>query len=307
MISVIFLSIILGWLVWQKKNSPWLELKGTLSKKNSNMVAVVGMLFLSTVWVLVAEYGNFPRTILPHPWKVVQSVPVMIEKNNLFGELWYSVKLNLMGYAQAISVSVVFGMLIGIFAPLKSFFGPSLYSFRYIPITALTPIMIAWFGIHDNMKVQFLSLGITVFLLPAVIERTRETLDIYMQTAKTLGATKRQIITSVFIPDVIGRIMPDIRIMTAMSWTYIIMAEMINKTGGIGALMWSQTRRGNYESAYALLVVLILVGITWDWILKLVDRLVARHKYSTTSRRKGDSRLATMFAWIHFSNSISSK
>jgi NitT/TauT family transport system permease protein len=88
-------------------------------------------------------------------------------------------------------------------------------------------------------------------------------------------------IKTIFIPDVISRVMPDIKIMTAISWTYIIMAEMVNKVGGIGSLMWTFNRKAQYENMYASLLVLIAIGILWDLTITVLDMVIFRHKYYT--------------------------
>lgn len=152
---------------------------------------------------------------------------------------------------------------------------------RYIPLSAITGIMIAWYGIYDNMKIQFLSLGIFVYLLPAVVNKIDETAEVFIQTAKTLGASKWQIIHKIFFKDVMGRISGDIINLTAIGFTYIIMAEMINDVGGIGAMIWSSGRRGNYEEVFMLLIILVFIGMIWDKALRLIDKIVHRYKYET--------------------------
>src|SRR5690606_38106053 len=96
---------------------------------------------------------------------------------------------------------------------------------RFVPITALIGVFIIWFGIYDEMKVAFLAFGIIVFLLPAVIQRIDEVEDVYLQTTFTLGATNWQTVKSVYLPYVMSKLIDDIRVLTAVSWTYIIITE----------------------------------------------------------------------------------
>jgi NitT/TauT family transport system permease protein len=256
-------------------------LNASYSKKTGSIISIFGILFMILVWYFAVEYFDVPRRKLPNPYDIFHSLFSLIFSASFWKDVSYSIKLNFFGYVQSITLSIVLGFVIGLFAPLRSFFSPYIYASRYIPLSAIIPLMIAWFGSDDNMKIQFLSLGIMVFLLPAVIQRVNETSVVYLQTAKTLGATKWQMIKTIFIPDVISRVMPDIKIMTAISWTYIIMAEMVNKVGGIGSLMWTFNRKAQYENMYASLLVLIAIGILWDLTITVLDMVIFRHKYYT--------------------------
>ncbi|MBP6665218.1 MAG: ABC transporter permease subunit, partial [Chitinophagales bacterium] len=139
-----------------------------------------------------------------------------------------------------------------------------------------------WFGLGSSMKVAFLAFGIIVYLLPVVVQRVLEVEDVYVQTAYTLGATKWQRIKSVFIPAVLSRVSDDIRVLVAISWTYIIVTEVVNaNSGGIGALAFKMARQSQIDKVFAILLVIIIVGFLQDLLFKLIDRLLFDFKYQT--------------------------
>lgn len=264
------------------------ELKGKLSPRQSTTIALGGLIFLVSLWHLITTMDLVPRNILPNPWRVALSYDELITYHHkLYGNMWdrlfYSLKLNLTGYAEATFISLVVGFMIGLFAPVRAFLGIYLNASRYVPLTAITGIMIAWFGIHDTMKVQFLSLGIMVYMIPTVASRVQETLDVHLHTAQTLGATSWQKVWTVFFPDVLRRVSTDIINLTAISWTYITIAEMLNNTGGIGALMWECARRSRYEQMYALLFLIVVVGIVQDRVLTILDKFAFPDKYNSAA------------------------
>lgn len=275
-----------AWTIYYYRSNKYLELNASYPKRTSFFISAFGMVAILVFWYAFVHYFDIPKRKLPNPVDIFNSLIGLISKKSFWGDIAYSMKLNFFGYIQSVFLSITLGFLIGLYAPLRSFFSPYIYASRYIPLSAIVPIMIAWFGSGTNMKVQFLSLGIMVFLLPAVIQRVHETSSVYIHTAKTLGATRWQMIRTIFIPDVISRVMPDIKIMTAISWTYIIMAEMVNRVAGIGALMWTQNRRAEYENMYASLFILIVIGIVWDIAITGIDKLLFRHKYFTHARGK---------------------
>ena len=78
----------------------------------------------------------------------------------------------------------------GTFPAVKHFFASVLDPLRFLPISALVPLFIVWFGIEETQKIMFLFVGTVVYLLPLVVEAVEEVDDVYLQTATTLGATQ---------------------------------------------------------------------------------------------------------------------
>lgn len=264
------------------------KLKGELPPWQNTVINVAGFIFLLSLWHYITWMNFVPRNILPNPLRVALSYEELIVHHHaIYGNMWdrllYSFKLNIMGLGEATVISLVVGFLLGLYAPIRAFFGMYLNASRYIPLTAITGILIAWFGIHDAMKVHFLALGIMVYLIPTVVARVQETLDVHLHTAQTLGATPWEKVWTVFFPDVFRRVSTDIITLTAISWTYITIAEMLNNTGGIGAMMWECARRSRYEQMYALLFLVVATGIVQDRVLKFVDRVMFPDKYNSSA------------------------
>ena len=221
--------------------------------------------------------------VLPPPPAVVKSYPELFTKDNLPTEALRSIWLNIQGYFWAISISLVFGFIIGLFPLFRGLFSKQTNALRYLPLTALTGVFILWFGIEDEMKIAFLAFGIIVYLLPVVVQRIDEVADVYLKTVFTLGATDWQTIRSVYIPAVMSKLMDDIRVLTAISWTYIIIAELLNRAGGIGSLIFIKARQGQLEKVFAILFIIILIGFFQDRIFMFIDRRLFPHKYVKTA------------------------
>lgn len=255
-------------------------IRGVLSKRMSTALQVVGILFLLGVWWLVSTIQIVSPQLLPSPTAVVGSLPDLHFKDALVRNLFYSMYLNTSGYVEAILICLPFGFLIGLFPIFKGMFSKPVDAIRFIPLTAVTGLFIAWFGIDDLMKIQFLAFGIIVYLLPVVVQRVLEVPDVYQQTSFTLGASKWQMFKTVFFPHVVSQLINDIRVLVAISWTYIIIAEMVNKTGGVGGMLYTSARQGQIDKVFALLFVIILVGFVQDKIFEWLDRTLFPHKYA---------------------------
>lgn len=255
------------------------ELRGTLDDGTRAVVGAAGVFFLLSVWYLLSVSGLISSALLPTPIDVLKSIPELHFKDALVRNLGYSMYLNTTGYIEAVLICLPLGFLIGLFPLFKGMFSKPVDAIRFIPLTAVTGLFIAWFGIEDEMKIQFLAFGIIVYLLPVVVQRVDEVQQVYQQTAFTLGATKWQTIRTVFFPGVFSKLFDDIRVLVAISWTYIIVAEMINKTGGIGSMLYSAARQSRIDKVFALLFVIILVGFIQDKIFKVLDKQLFPYKH----------------------------
>jgi len=230
---------------------------------------------------LYANATEFEKVykILPTPLSVVLSFPSLISKDALLPNALKSVWINLQGYVWAILISIPIGFVIGLIPLLRGLFSRQVDAMRFLPLTALTGLFILWFGIDDPMKVAFLAFGIIVYLLPVVVQRIWEVNDVYLKTVYTLGATDWQTVRTVYIPSVMSVIFDDIRVLTAISWTYIIIAELLNRAGGIGSLIYIKARQGQIEKVFAILIVIILIGIIQDWIFVFLGKRLFPHKH----------------------------
>jgi len=255
------------------------KLRGELPKKLENTIGIIGLLMILTIWYLITSFGWVPKSILPNPIDVLYSFKTLHFDSFLIKNMLYSLKLNYLGYLEAVLIAIPLGFVIALFPLFRSLLGKYVDSSRFIPLTAITGLFIAWFGIYDNMKVQFLAFGIFVYLLPIVVQRVGEVESVYVQAGKTLGGSKWQIIKHIFIPSVISKLFDDIRVIVAISWTYIIVAEMVNNTGGIGSMIFKAGRQSRPEQVFALLFVIILIGIIQDKLFTWLDKILFPYKH----------------------------
>ncbi len=255
------------------------ELRGKLSDKARLVTQVTGLLLLLGLWSMVTALELVPKSLFPSPLSVLKSFSELHFNDGLIRNLLYSLQLNMVGYVEAVLICIPIGMLIGLFPIANGLFSRPVDALRFVPLTAVTGLFIAWFGIDDFMKVQFLAFGIIVYLLPIVALRVSEVEDVYQQTAYTLGATKWQTIRKVFIPSVLAKLSDDIRVIVAISWTYIIVAEMMNKSGGIGALAHTAARQSRIDKVFALLFIIVLIGFLQDLAFRWLDKLIFKFKH----------------------------
>ena len=251
----------------------------TPGRKVTFLISFAGMLLILGIWSLITFTGWVGKAILPTPLAVITSFKELHFQDFLVRNTLYSIKLNIYGYLEAIALSLLLGFIIGLLPFFKSLLNRYVDAIRFVPLTAVTGLFIAWFGIETNMKVQFLAFGILVYLLPVVVQRITELDEIYLQTAYTMGASNWEIFRTVYWPFVTSKIFDDIRVLTAISWTYIIVAELVNKTGGVGALIFTAARQSRIDKVFAVLFVIIVIGILQDKLFQWLDKKLFPFKH----------------------------
>ncbi len=297
------------------------ELNGTLTKTQNLVLGIVGAVLLVAFWWLLAEtlaedkldykpirlddpalhginldslaqadsiafagakkVGKIYK-ILPTPLSVVAAFPKLLAEDDLVKHTLHSIWLNLKGYFWAILISLFLGCCIGLFPLFRGLFSRPVDATRYLPISALTGLFMMWFGLGDGMKVAFLAFGILVYMIPVVVQRINEVEKVHIDTVHTLGSTNWQTIKSVFFPSVFSKFMDDLRVLTAISWTYIIIAEILNNQGGLGSLVYYLSRRDKTDKVFAILLLIIFIGILQDRLFVYLDKRLFPHKYYKT-------------------------
>jgi len=223
--------------------------------------------------------------ILPSPGMVLKAFPDLLKSNKLFKNMFRSIGLNLSGYVEAILLAIPIGFLIGLLPFFRGLFQRQVDAFRYVPLTAVTGLFILWFGLGTDMQVHFLAFGILIYLLPVVVQRIDEVDSVYTKTVYTLGATDWQTFKTVYFPAVVSRLSDDIRVLTAISWTYIIVAEGLGGQGGLGSLIWRiGQRQGRVDKTFALLLIIIIIGILQDRLFVYLDKKFFPFKHQIVNK-----------------------
>lgn len=286
----------------------WLyKLAGDLTKQQKNILTVVGLLIFLLVWSVLTLGSNppIPRAIFPDPVRVFKAFGELYQKNDLIRNLSKSIGLNFGGYIKAIMYAIPIGFLIGLVPFFRGAFQKLIDAIRFLPLTALTGLFIIWFGIYAEQKINFLAFGIFIYLLPIVIQRIDEVDDVYIKTVHTLGAGYWGSIITVYFPSVISKLSDDIRILTAISWTYIIVAETSADQGGIGSLIYKAGQRlGRVDITIACLIIIMLIGVFQDRTFAYLDRKLFPFKYQLKESYDASKKLKTVSGWDAISDYI---
>ncbi len=246
------------------------EIRGQVPSSVSIMLGFIPIILLVVFWWMLTrgmpEERILGPTILPSPSEVVQSLGDLLSSSDqdnrgLLDHVGLSLRRVAFGFLLGLAVALPIGILMGSFGSARSIMAPVVTASGYIPIATLVPLTMSWFGLDESQKVVFLALAFCIFLLPMIVRAIDSVPEIYLRTAYTLGATRWQLIRRVLVPVALPDIWHSMRLAFGIGWSYLVLAEVVVKSGGLGDLIDTARRRAMSGRVY--LVIVIITVIAW--------------------------------------------
>jgi NitT/TauT family transport system permease protein len=242
--------------------------------------------FVAPVLVLgawcVVSYGHLVDPyFMPTPTEVLRGTLQLFIQYDLTTAILVSTRRIALAFLLASALALPLGVLMGAFDPVNRFFEPIMAPLRYMPISAFIPLLISWFGIYEKEKIAFLFMGVFVYLLPVVVSAIRLVPEELVQTALTLGATRFQVIRTVLVPAALPEIFDSFRVMNAILWTYVILAEWINPEHGLGYMVELARTHQKVSWSFAGLLVIGGIGLLTDFLIRAVSSMLFKWRETT--------------------------
>ncbi|MFH1116620.1 MAG: ABC transporter permease [Pseudomonadota bacterium] len=238
------------------------------------MIRITLPVALVAVWYLWTTLGKVSPLILPDPQSTVQGFIALVQSGELAGNTVISLKRSLGGFFLGSLLGVVTGILIGWSSFWDDFCDLVINFVRSIPKTALAPLFIVWFGLGDMSKILLISFSSYFFTVIPTIEGVKSIDNLYIKTARSMGANQRQILTTVVLPSAMPSIFAGLRLSVTTALIVLVMVEIIAGNDGLGYLL--QEARGNLDMAmmFATLFTLGILGYILDAFMQYLGRMI---------------------------------
>jgi ABC-type nitrate/sulfonate/bicarbonate transport system permease component len=235
--------------------------------------------FVFFIWWFVTR-GDKPEDAiispvkLPSPGKVFGATGEVVDRDlegNLYATLW---RVGLSVFYAAV-VGIGLGVIAGSIRAVAAAVNPLVLFLRSIPMGALLPVVFVLFvGDTAKQKTMFLFLAVVPFVFSDTVKAITSVPQRYVETAETLGASNRQVITKVLVPLAIPDIITSLRFQFGLALGYVMLAEGFLLEKGIGSMMVvSERQSGRFgHHTYFLLFVLVAVALVIDLTLKYIQR-----------------------------------
>ena len=219
-------------------------------------------LVLALWWLATSGLGAENRlvspVILPSPAEVLRSFPSLLNDRGLVASIVATLKRVLIGFGLAALIGVPVGIVAGSWRLVEAAAAPLALFGRNLPVAALIPLTILWFGIDETQKVMFIFIACVPFVYSDTVAAIASVPDRYVETAQTLGATSWQIVRKVLVALALPDIYNSLRHLFGLAFGYIMLAELINAQHGLGYLLMTSQRRGLSEH---IILILLIIGV----------------------------------------------
>jgi NitT/TauT family transport system permease protein len=224
------------------------------------------------VWAAATFGGLVSKTFLADPLTMLKSGYTLLTEMDFAEDIGMTVWRVLGGFVIAAALALPLGVAMGAYKPVEAFFEPFVSFARYLPASAFIPLLILWAGIGEAQKLAVIFIGSffqLVLMIAVTVGNTRRDL---VEAAYTLGTKDAGLIRRVLIPGAAPEIAETLRMVLGWAWTYVIVAELIGASSGIGHMITDSQALLATDQIIFGIIVIGLIGLASDLLFKWANR-----------------------------------
>ena len=256
----------------QRRRHPWLAPLVPVAPNTRWMLGLSFFVLFFGVWAVVTLGGFVPRTFLADPMTMAREGMTLFTEYNFIGDIGMTVWRVVGGFVLAAVIAVPLGIFMGAYKAAEAFFEPFVSFCRYLPASAFIPLLILWAGIGETQKLLVIFIGSffqIVLMVAVAVGGARKDL---VEAAYTLGANSAGIVRRVLIPGAAPEIAEILRLVLGWAWTYVIVAELIGSSSGIGHMITDSQALLNTGQIIFGIIVIGCIGLVSDLVFKRANQ-----------------------------------
>ena len=267
--------------VFKPPRERFLSVLGTVSTNQSIGLGLAGVVLFFSIW----EIGHLltpelQQKFLPGVIEVVGKIAYLIQEKGFVGDIGKSLYRIYVSFFVACMVAIPLGLLMGCFIKLRVLINPTVGGLRYLPAASFVPLLLVYLGPTDTAKMALLFLGCVFFLIALILDNVLAVPRELIESAQTMGASRRHIVFRVTLPAAAPQIVDSMRNMIAVSWTYLVIAEIVAATDGIGAVMMRGAKFLHIDIIMAGILTIGVLGVLTDMLFRFARRLLFPYLYA---------------------------
>jgi NitT/TauT family transport system permease protein len=233
-------------------------------------IAFFVLFFLA--WGVATLGGYVSKTFLADPFTMLHEGWNLLAVHGFINDIGITVWRVVGGFIIAAVMAVPLGIAMGAYKPIEAFFEPFVSFARYLPASAFIPLLILWAGIGETQKMMVIFIGSffqIVLMVAVTVGGIRRDL---VEAAYTLGASDSGIVRRVLLPGSAPDIAETLRLVLGWAWTYVIVAELIGSSSGVGHMITDSQALLNTGQIVFGIIVIGVIGLISDFLLKFMNQ-----------------------------------
>jgi NitT/TauT family transport system permease protein len=244
--------------------------------KSKTWLIALSIFLLLLVWQLVTWLGSFPTFILPTPVQVGIRFGQAVLDGSLLRNTAVTLVEVLLGLALGISVATVLGYLLARSLRLERLLSPFIVASQSIPIVAIAPLLVIWFGPGLSSKVLVCALIVFFPVLVNTVVGVRSVPEDLRDLMRSLQATRWQTLKNLELPAALPVFLGGLRIGATLAVIGAVVGEFVGAKSGLGFLV--NVGRGVYDTALVFVAVfsLIAMALILYGLVALIEKRLLR-------------------------------
>lgn len=237
--------------------------------------ALIGLavpLGLLALWQAVTALGVFEPSQLPAPLDVLAALVELAARGELHLHLLASLRRVALGFALGGGLAVALGAAVGLSRRTEALLGATLQALRAIPSLAWVPLLVLWMGVGEGPKVTLVAIGAFFPVLTSLVAGIRQVDRKLVEVAVAYGLSGAALARQVLLPAALPALLTGLRIGLAQSWLFLVAAELIGASRGLGFLLVDGQNTGRADIIVLSIVLLALIGKATDALLHRAER-----------------------------------
>lgn len=248
-----------------------------LGRRDYLITSVVGFGALILLWAAITATNLVQPLFLPSPGAVVAKLAEQAGNGELWSDMGVSTYRVMVGYVISTVLAIPLGLMCGSLPRAEALIEPIMDFIRYMPVVAFVPLTILWVGTDDIQKFLIIFLGTFFQQVLMVADAVRRVPVSFQNLGATLGLTPGQIRLKIVFPSALPRIWDTLRITLGWAWTWLVVAELVAATEGIGYRITQAQRFLETDLIIGYVIVLGILGLVLDQIMRALGRRFFRY------------------------------
>jgi NitT/TauT family transport system permease protein len=241
------------------------------------VIALTVFLILFLVWWLSTATGWVKPIFLPSPAAVWDKMVELTLNGTLLSDAGISIYRMLIGFAIASALAIPIGIMIGCFKTWEAAIEPFVDFVRYMPVVAFVPLTILWAGTSDIQKFVIIFIGTFFQQVLMVMDSVKRVPPDFVGLGRTLGLSETKILRRIVLPSSLPGIWDTLRISLGWAWTWLVLAELVAATSGLGYRIVVSQRYFQTQTIIGYILLLGVLGLLTDQTMKALERVFFRY------------------------------
>jgi len=240
-------------------------------------LSLLSLALLLLIWWSVTALGLISPLFLPAPQQVLSKLLLIASPQGFMdATLWQhlaaSLTRMLVALFAAAAIGIPVGIAMGLSPAVRGLLDPLIELYRPVPPLAYLPLMVIWFGIGETSKILLIYLAIFAPVTLSTLAGVRNTQQVRIRAAQSLGASRWQLLRWVTLPGALPEILTGLRIGLGVGWSTLVAAELIAATRGLGFMVQSAGEFLATDVVLAGIAVIALIAFTLELGLRALQR-----------------------------------